>query len=101
MAKISKGRLIITIIVVIILGYSYFFSKHGYFALKRMEHKADSLMMLLDSLAKKLEEINKKIELLEKGDPEIIEKEARDLGMAKEGEELMIIQVDSSALGEK
>ena len=63
-----------------------------------MEQKADSLMMLQDSLAKKLEEINKKTELLEKHDPETIEKEARDLGMAKEGEELLIIQVDSSTV---
>ena len=55
-------------------------------------------MLLQDSLAKKLEEINKKTELLEKHDPETIEKEARDLGMAKEGEELLIIQVDSSTV---
>ena len=93
--------MLLTILIVIILGYFYFFSKHGYFALKRMEQKADSLMMLQDSLKQKLEDITRKIELLEKGDPETIEKEARDLGMAKEGEELMIIQIDSSALREK
>ena len=98
MAKIKKGRLLVTVIILIILIYSYFLSKHGYFALKRMEQKADSLMMLQDSLAKKLEEINKKTELLEKHDPETIEKEARDLGLAKEGEELLIIKVDSSTV---
>ena len=94
--RIKWGRLLLLLTIVLLLACLYFFSKHGYFALRRMQEKADSLAVMKDSLEIKLEELNLRIELLLQNDPETIEAEARRLGLAKPGEEVIIIQVDSS-----
>jgi cell division protein FtsB len=97
----KKRRLIVFLLVVVILSYMYFFGKHGYFALKKMQRREDSLQVVQDSLMRELDSLQKSILWLKSNEPDIIEKEARRLGMAKTGEELIIVQVDSSAFLEE
>lgn len=90
------GKLILFIVIVIILVYLYFFGNHGYFALKRLENKADSLQTLNDSLETDFKKLQSRLDLLEKNDPRVIEEEARKLGLAGENEGMIIVQVDST-----
>jgi len=92
------GKLIFIVLILVTLLYLYFFGNHGYFALRRMENKADSLKALNDSLEVNLKELQARLDLLEKNDPQVIEEEARKLGLAGEEEGMIIVQVDSSEL---
>jgi cell division protein FtsB len=92
------GKLIFIVLILVTLLYLYFFGNHGYFALRRMENKADSLKALNDSLEVNLKELQARLDLLEKNDPQVIEEEARKLGLAGEDEGMIIVQVDSSEL---
>ncbi len=82
--------------VMILMGYTYFLGDSGYFALKEMHDHLDSLIVVRDSLDAQLDDMKRRIELLEKGDHLAIEEAARDREMAKPGEELIIIQFDTT-----
>jgi cell division protein FtsB len=91
-----KRRLTFFILAFLILCYLYFFGSHGYFALRKLEHRSDSLKIVEDSLIRELENIETKIKQVQAQNPEVIDEEARRLGMAKSSEELIIVQIDSS-----
>jgi cell division protein FtsB len=74
----------------------YFFGSHGFFALRKLDHRIDSLQVVADSLIQEREETEARIKQVQVQNPEIIDEEARRLGMAKAGEELIIVQIDSS-----
>ena len=94
--KKKLTRLLI-LTVIIFMGYMYFFGESGYFALQKMHNHLDSLIVVRDSLNIQLEDMERRIELLEKEDPQAIEEAARSREMAIPGEELIIIQFDTTA----
>ena len=75
----------------------YLFGGSGYFALRKMERHLDSLSVVRDSLNVQLEELQKRVELLKAGDLFAVEEAARSLEMARPGEEVIIIQIDTSS----
>lgn len=91
-----KRRIAFVTILFLILCYLYFFGSHGFFALRKLENCIDSLKVVDDSLARELKDTEAKIKQLQAQNPEVIDEEARRLGMAKSCEELIIIQVESS-----
>ena len=99
MSPAAKKKLtrIFILMVIIFMGYTYFFGESGYFALNNMHSHLDSLIVVRDSLNIQLEEMKRRIELLEKGDLQAVEEVARSREMAKPGEQLIIIQFDTTA----
>ena len=61
-----------------------------------MQSRADSLSAMRDSLAVEYQRMIRRIEELEKGNPEMIEDEARNLNLVYPGEEMIIINIDST-----
>ena len=95
---VKKGWIIVGLILLLLLSYSYFFGTHGVTTLKKMQARADSLTVMRDSLANEYERMMKRIVKLEEGDPDMIEEEARNLNLAAPGEEMIIINIDSTTL---
>lgn len=93
----KKGKPLLYAAAAVILALMYFFGDHGYVALRKMQRQADSLAVQADSLSRELEKTKDEIKMLERGEDLIIESEARELGLTKEGEEVIIIQIDSTA----
>ena len=99
--RLKFTRLILWSALLIFLLCLYLFGSHGFLALQRMEARVDSLKSANDSLQYQLEQLEAGIRKLKKAEPSIIEEQARNLGLAKEGEKLIIIQVDSSSAKSK
>ncbi len=93
----NKRKLLLYTAAAVLLLILYFFGDRGYFSLKNIQHRADSLEVCADSLDRELEQTKSSIELLKKADDQTVESKARDLGMAESDEEMIIIKIDSSA----
>ena len=95
-----KVWIIAALVLVLVLSYFYFFGTHGVATLHRMQARADSLSTMRDSLAIEYQTMIQRIEELEKGNPEMIEDEARNLNLVHPGEEMIIINIDSTLVNE-
>ncbi len=84
----------------LVLSYFYFFGTHGIATLHRMQARSDSLATTCDSLAAEYQRMIQRIEELERGNPEMIEDEARNLNLVHPGEEMIIINIDSTYINE-
>ena len=84
------------LVLVLVLSYFYLFGTHGIATLRVMQSRADSLSTMRDSLAVEYQRMIRRIEELEKGNPEMIEDEARNLNLVYPGEEMIIINIDST-----
>ena len=84
------------LVLVLVLSYFYLFGTHGIATLRVMQSRADSLSAMRDSLAVEYQRMIRRIEELEKGNPEMIEDEARNLNLVYPGEEMIIINIDST-----
>lgn len=84
------------LVLILVLGYFYFFGTHGIATLRVMQARADSLSTMRDSLAVEYQRMIRRIEELEKGNPAMIEDEARNLNLVYPGEEMIIINIDST-----
>jgi len=97
---VKKIWIIAALVLVLVLSYFYFFGTHGIATLRQMQARADSLASMHDSMAKEYQDMIQRIEELEKGNPEMIEDEARNLNLVHPGEEMIIINIDSTYLDE-
>jgi len=93
----KKGKVLLAVIAAVAFALYYLFGERGLTSLHGLKQQEDSLATMRDSLQVEYENLQKRLKHLQLQNPETIEEEARNLNMAKPEEELIILQIDSSA----
>ncbi len=88
-----------TVIIFILLAgaaYYFFLGGNGYLKLRRMNNEIERLRAEHDSLQLEIDSVKSAIKALRKGDKETIEFYAREWQLVKPGEDIILIEIDSS-----
>lgn len=103
-ASFSYGKLawiFFIIVVLFLLTYLVFNPDNGYLQVNELRQERDQLLQDVEDLKEANQELNIRLRKIEQADSLIIESEARQKGMIREGEEVYRIryieQSDSSA----
>jgi cell division protein FtsL len=87
----KKKPIISIIIILLILVWIGFFSEYSWFRRYRLQNKLEDVQKQIAELEQQNANLQRENELL-RNDPATWEREARNLGMQKEGENVFIFQ---------
>ncbi len=94
----GKGRKVLLIVVLIILGGIFIFGKRGLWQLYELHRLGETMEIRNDSLEQAMQTTSERIDALERGDSLELERVARHWGMVRPGEEMYVVKEEGDTL---